>query len=101
MSEGRSIRTPPPLPWRFPGTNWNLGAFPKIMGIVNVDVGERPLFTILDDPFVLDVVLETKLVERVGHEGETIAEDVEIDIRTLANVPGANTADQARAETWQ
>jgi dihydropteroate synthase len=36
MSEGRPIRTPSPLPWSFAGTAWNLGAFPKIMGIVNV-----------------------------------------------------------------
>jgi dihydropteroate synthase len=36
MSEGKSIRTPTLLPWSFPGASWNLGDFPKIMGIVNV-----------------------------------------------------------------
>ncbi len=36
MSEGKSNRTPTLLPWNFPGASWNLGDFPKIMGIVNV-----------------------------------------------------------------
>ena len=71
------------------------------MAVVHVDVGERPLFTILDDPLVLDVVLEAQLIERVGHERQAVAENVDIDIRALADVPGAHAADQARPEPCQ
>ena len=73
----------------------------EFVAVVKVNVGEGPFFAILDDPLVLDIVLETKLVERVGHEGQAIAEDVEIDVRALAHVPGSHAADQSGPESRQ
>ena len=73
----------------------------EFVAVVNVDVGEGPLLAVLDDPLVLDVVLEAKLVERVGHEGEAVAEDVDVDVRALADVPGPDAADQPGPEPGQ
>ncbi len=73
----------------------------KIVGIVNVDMSERALLTILDDSFVLDVVLHAQIKERVGQECQTVAEDVNIDVRPLAHVPRAHAADQSRPEPGQ
>ena len=70
----------------------------EFVAVVKVNVGESSLFTILDDPLVLDIVLETQLVERVGHEGQAIAEDVDIDVRPFAHVPGSHAADQSGPE---
>ena len=39
-----------------------------------------------------------QLVEGVGHQGEAVAEDVDIDVGTLADVAGPDAADQSRAE---
>ena len=39
-----------------------------------------------------------QLVERVGHEGQAVAEDVDIDVGALADVPGPHAADQPRPE---
>jgi hypothetical protein len=47
---------------------------------------------------VLDVVLEAEFVERVGHEGEAAAKDVDVDIGAFADVPGADAADQPGPE---
>ena len=73
----------------------------EIVGVVNVDVSERSLLTILDDSLVLDVVLKAQLVERVGHECQAVAKNVNIDVRPFADVPGAHAADQARPESRQ
>ena len=59
------------------------------------------LLVVLDDPLVLDVVLEAQLVERVGHQGEAVAEDVDVDVGALADVAGQDAADQPRPEACQ
>ncbi len=52
----------------------------------------------LIDPLVLDVVIHRQLVERVGHEREAVAEDVDVDVRPFADVPRADAADQPGPE---
>ena len=73
----------------------------EVVRVVHVDVGERPLFTVLDDPLVLDVVLKAQFVERVGDQRQAVAEDVDIDVGALADVPGPDAADQPRPEPGQ
>ena len=62
-------------------------------------MGEIPLFTVLDNPFVLDIVLETKLKKRIRHEGLAVAEDMKINIEPLAHVPGSHAARQSGPES--
>ena len=59
----------------------------KFVAIVEMDVGKSTFLTVLDDSLVLDVVLQTTLVKCVGHEGEAVAEYVQIDVGTLATCP--------------
>ena len=73
----------------------------EIVAVVDVDVREDPLLAVLDDPLVLDVVLQAQLVERVGHQGQAVAEDVDVDVGALADVPGPDAADQPGAEPRQ
>ena len=70
----------------------------EIVAVVDVNVREDPFLAVLDDPLVLDVVLQAQLVERVGHERQAVAEDVDVDVGALADVPGPDAADQPRAE---
>jgi hypothetical protein len=45
--------------------------------------------------------LQAQLVERVGHQGLAVAEDVDVDVGPFADVPGADAADQPGAEARQ
>ena len=73
----------------------------EFVAVVEVDMGESPFFPILDDPFVLDIVLETTFVECVGHQGHAVAEDVKVDVRSFAHVAGSNAADQPGPESCE
>ena len=44
---------------------------------------------------------EAELVERVGHQREAVAEDVDVDVGALADVPGPDAADQPGPEPRQ
>ena len=72
-----------------------------VVTVVDVNVCEGPLLTVLDDPLVLDVVLQAQFIERVGHQGLAVAENVNIDVGPFADVPGADAADQPGAESGQ
>src|SRR5690606_24438249 len=63
--------------------------------VANVDVGEDPLFAMLDDPLPLHVVPQPFSFEQVRDSLHAIAEDVDIDIRTVPDMPGQHAADQA------
>ncbi len=73
----------------------------EIVHVVDVDVGKAALLAVFDDPLLLDVVLQAELIERVSHKREAIAEDVDIDVRPLADVARTDRSDQARPETSQ
>ena len=73
----------------------------EVVAVEDVDVGEDPLLVVLDDPLELDVVLDVQLVEGVGHQREAVAEDVDVDVGALADVPGQDAADQPRPEPGQ
>ena len=73
----------------------------EVVLVVDVDMREGPLFAVLDDPLVLDIVLDAQLVEGIGHQRLAVAEDVDVDVGTLADVPGADAADQSGPEPGQ
>ena len=70
----------------------------EIEAVVDVDVGEDPLLAVLDDPLPLDVVVKARRVERVADERQAVAEDVDVDVRALADVARPDAADQPRVE---
>ena len=68
------------------------------VSVVDVDVREDPLLAVLDDPLQLDLVGQAVLVEGGGHERDAVAEDVEVDVRAVADVAGPDAADESGSE---
>ena len=64
------------------------------VAVGDVDMGEDPLFAELHDPLALDGVVEAMLLQRGRDEREAIAEDVDVDVGAVADVPGPDAADQ-------
>jgi len=63
-----------------------------------VDVGESALLVLLDDPLPLDGERETLVLEHRGDGRRVVGEDVDVNIRALADVARVRAADQLRAE---
>src|SRR5437899_7275084 len=66
----------------------------EIEPIENVDVRENPRFLMLDDLFPLHVELVAFVLQDVGHQADAVGEDVDVDVRSLADVSGHDAADE-------
>jgi hypothetical protein len=66
--------------------------------VVEMDVGEDPLLAGLADPLVLDVVDEPLGLERRADGFGAVGEQVQVDVRALADVAGERAPDQPGAE---
>ena len=58
-----------------------------------MDVSENPLFTQLADALAFDIVINPLGIETARHRIDTRCKDMDIDIRTLPDVPRKRTAD--------
>src|SRR5665213_1256092 len=69
--------------------------------VVDVDVREDTALAVLDHLLAFQVVLAAFLFEQVANQGGAVAEDVQVDVGTFADVAGHHAADQPRPESAQ
>src|SRR4051794_36105219 len=66
----------------------------EVEAVVDVDVSENTSYCKFDNLLALDIELNTFRVQQVGDEPDCVREDVNIDVRALADVSGHDTADE-------
>src|SRR5713226_4553555 len=69
--------------------------------IEDMNVGKNPRFLMLDDLLSLDVELVAFVFQYVGDQTDAVRENMDVDVRPLADVPGHNAADEAGAKRPQ
>jgi hypothetical protein len=66
--------------------------------VLDVNVDERPLLAVLPHPLALDLVGHALVVQRACNGLDAVGKQVQVNVRTAADVTGQGAADQPGAE---